>query len=185
MTDTDKLEIEKTLAESDAALEKNPNDAEAMLKRALCYQGLERYEEAVKEFDRVIALRPDALEAYNGRGLENFYLGNTQAALKDFHRLALLGGGGETTAFNIGLVLAADGKFKDAKNYFDKAFKKDHAMLKTYYKTGEPAGVVRLQKKIDEILAVLKTESDKAPNNFYLKNFFQLLAEKHKKKKKV
>lgn len=68
------------------ALEIVPENKIARLSRASAYMKLDRLEEALADFDRVIKSHPEYAKAYHLRGLVHEKSGDNQAALKDFGR---------------------------------------------------------------------------------------------------
>ncbi len=62
---------------------------------ALVYYKLERFEEALKHYDTALALNPDQLESYIGRGDVYLALGNQKAARSDYQTYLSLAPAGE------------------------------------------------------------------------------------------
>lgn len=60
--------------------------AELYYNRGTAYGSIENYEEALKDYDRVIELDPLFSRAYNNKGKVYFALGNHQQALKDIRK---------------------------------------------------------------------------------------------------
>ena len=59
--------------------------------RATAYYSLGRYQEALRDYDRAIALNPNNPNSYNGRALTYRALGNFAAAQEDFTKSCSLG----------------------------------------------------------------------------------------------
>ena len=55
--------------------------------RGLSYFNLKKYEEAIKDFDKVIELSPDKSNAYYNRGHSKSYLGQYEEGIKDFKKV--------------------------------------------------------------------------------------------------
>ena len=47
---------------------------------------LGRYEEAIKEYDKVIAIDPNFKEGHDGKGAALYYLGRYEEAIKEFDK---------------------------------------------------------------------------------------------------
>ena len=60
------------IAESSAAIQRNPNDAKAYLTRGGAYLNKREYDRAIEDYTSVIRIAPDNSEAYTSRG--NVYL---------------------------------------------------------------------------------------------------------------
>ncbi len=100
MTDKDKAEMffkegmaefvgrnyEKSIETLNQALDIAPENKIARLSRASAYMKLDRLEDALTDFDRVINSHPEYAKAYHLRGLVHEKSGDYQAALKDFDR---------------------------------------------------------------------------------------------------
>lgn len=76
-------------AKFEAALEKNPNMAEAHnnLGYSLRRQGPENFTLALSHYDRAIALDDELAEAYMYRGVLHMLMGNEEKALQDHRTL--------------------------------------------------------------------------------------------------
>ena len=55
-------------------------------KEGLAKSNLEQYEEAIKEYDKAIALNPKSAEAYFSRGNAKYKMGNKEGAREDFNK---------------------------------------------------------------------------------------------------
>src|SRR3990172_2846532 len=67
------------------AIEMDPNYAEVYGDRGKTYADLGNYQQAIKDYNKVIALNPRyAAEAYFYRGIAYGKLGNTGQAIKDY-----------------------------------------------------------------------------------------------------
>lgn len=72
----------EAIAACDAALARNPNDAQSYLNRGAEYSGIREYQRAISDFTKAIDLqqRPNA---YYGRGLAYYEMGEYDKALAD------------------------------------------------------------------------------------------------------
>jgi Tfp pilus assembly protein PilF len=70
-----------------AALSLDPRDSYSLYNRGAIRLSAGQYAEALGDFDASLALRPDNPDAYRDRGIAHAYLGNLDAAARDFSRL--------------------------------------------------------------------------------------------------
>lgn len=70
------------------ALERNPNDAQALLNRGLDLMKLERFEEALKDLDRALRIKPElgTAHVFDNRRHAHISLGHLKLALADASR---------------------------------------------------------------------------------------------------
>ena len=102
--------------------------------RGNVYSGLDRYDDAVRDFDRALQIRPDYVEAYNNRGTAYIDLGQYARALKDFDAAIRIDPKDSMAVFNHGLANDALGAHAQAIADFDKAagLKPDDARIYAY-----------------------------------------------------
>jgi tetratricopeptide (TPR) repeat protein len=89
LVDEDEIVRERAaemIAESNAAIQSNPNDVEAYYKRAMAYMLEKDYGSALQEFSRAIELNPDYAPAITKRGLIYSIKGEFDLAMKNFNR---------------------------------------------------------------------------------------------------
>jgi lipoprotein NlpI len=72
------------VADFDAAIRLNPNDAMTFSNRAYAYQVMGEYGRAIPDLDRAIRLEPFNSATYLNRGVARLYLGRANAAIEDF-----------------------------------------------------------------------------------------------------
>ena len=74
----------KALAAFDTAIQLDPNFTEGYFARAELYLGLKQYRNAVRDFDKVIAVSPRVEGAYHDRGVAKFESSDFYGAISDF-----------------------------------------------------------------------------------------------------
>lgn len=79
-----KTQYKKALDDYDRAVKSAPREPAWLVNRGRCRFKLELYSEAKNDFDAAIAMNPDLIEAYNGRGLCWQAQGQHEKALLDF-----------------------------------------------------------------------------------------------------
>jgi predicted O-linked N-acetylglucosamine transferase (SPINDLY family) len=97
--------LEEALADIDAALKINPDDAEAVLNRANVLKLLDRPLEAVAGYDQALALNPGWTQAENNRGTVLQALGRFEDALAAYDRVLIETPGNVEALNNRGSVL--------------------------------------------------------------------------------
>ena len=79
-------ELDEALEDFEAAIELEPEYAEAYANRGRIHLDREDYELAIEDLDRAIEIAEELTEAYGNRGLAYQYLGDDEKALADFTR---------------------------------------------------------------------------------------------------
>jgi tetratricopeptide (TPR) repeat protein len=73
-----------------AAASANPQDVQAQMNLGWGLYGATRHAEALEQFQRALALDADYVDAYYGQGLSHKALGNKEAAIAAFTKVAEL-----------------------------------------------------------------------------------------------
>uniref|UniRef100_A0A8D0C2M8 Tetratricopeptide repeat domain 6 n=1 Tax=Salvator merianae TaxID=96440 RepID=A0A8D0C2M8_SALMN len=105
-----------------------PKDSQLFKIIGLCYHRLQKYEEAVHSFSKVLKLDPFSLDGYIGRGnsyLEYDAMEGTEQALKDFVKAIHLNPVYIKARLCLGYTLQALGKFQRAWAQFTAAIQMD------------------------------------------------------------
>ena len=76
--------LEEALRKAESAVKANPKSADALARRAAVLERLDRYDDAVADYTRILALDKTAATAYQLRGLVQFKAGNIEASIADF-----------------------------------------------------------------------------------------------------
>jgi protein O-mannosyl-transferase len=76
-------QFERSVQDLTMYLQKRPNDAEMLYNRGLSYMALQRYNDALADFNRTIALKPKFGRAYQSRANAYEALGDTVKAAAD------------------------------------------------------------------------------------------------------
>ena len=71
---------------------KDPKDALSYSRRGKAYAGLKKHEEAMKDYDQAVRLKPDLAEAYVNRAVARFVLKDYDKSWEDVHKARSLGG---------------------------------------------------------------------------------------------
>ena len=85
-----KGDLDRAIADYDAALRLSPDDADVLLNRAMAHGEKGDYPEAITDFKAVIARNPQSVPAYNGRCYTLALMGDAVRALEDCDRALAL-----------------------------------------------------------------------------------------------
>ncbi|XP_070611382.1 tetratricopeptide repeat protein 6 isoform X2 [Erythrolamprus reginae] len=112
-----------------------PKNAALLNAIGLCYHRLQKYEEAVESFSKILKLNPFCLDAYIGRGnayLEYGHSKGTRQALKDFLTAVHINPVCIKARLCLGYSLQALGKFQKAWTQFSAAIHCDPTCHNAY-----------------------------------------------------
>ena len=81
---------DRALQDVNAAIRRNPNEADGYYQRGQTYAKRGEYDRAIRDFDRVLRLSPKDAEALNNRCWTRAIIGRLQAALRDCNKALAL-----------------------------------------------------------------------------------------------
>lgn len=113
--------LQEALAQFDAAVEVNPDYADAYNNRGVTLQELNRLEEAIASFDKSIELKPDYAEANSNRGLAMQELGRLDDAIASHRRALAINPDYAAAHSNLGNALLLTGQKGEAFECHRKA----------------------------------------------------------------
>lgn len=93
--------------------------------RAYCLAKLGRYQEAIADYDAVVALDPNNVHAFHNRGISYDKLGHFEAAIEDFNRVLQLEPNNSVAFFNRGSTYDSLGMHDAAIADFGRALELD------------------------------------------------------------
>ncbi len=171
--------FEEAMALLDEILKKESNHLRAHAQLGAIYDKQEKYPEAIEELDIVIEKNTEDGNLYSQRAISKLFNGDAAEAVKDFQKAQRYSGANYITYFNLGLSygMMEDGS-KQAYQQFEKAFRKQPAILASYFKEAKDGETGRLAKKIDEIVDHLKKTDENKPGKFYRDELIDLLERK-------
>lgn len=149
-SDWARAEFDK-LAQSDP---RNPN--------YIYWQGRSDYDSmrlraAVSEYQRVLALDPNYMKAYDNLGLTDEALGDLDAAIKNYHQATELNRAQQAPSpwppLNLGALLIKLGKFDEAERSLRESLRYDGRFPTAHYELGR---LLEKEKKDDEALQELR-----------------------------
>lgn len=121
-----------------------PAEAKAAYARALDAYSAARYVDALREFDRAIAAKPDFAQAFSGRGSTYLAMGDYARALADYGQAMRLDGAMAYPVFGVAEALTMLGRRGEALRYY-QAYEASRAP------DVQPALVERARQRIAEI----------------------------------
>jgi tetratricopeptide (TPR) repeat protein len=101
-------------------VEAAPEEADGYEGRAVSNLALGKLEEAEKDMDRVVALRPTA-DSYSNRGAMRSRRGRYDGALLDYQQALKIEPGNAAVHYNIGILRAREGKHAEAVEAYRRA----------------------------------------------------------------
>ncbi|MBO9563963.1 MAG: tetratricopeptide repeat protein [Niastella sp.] len=106
----------------DKALQQDPDHIYSLSDKAYTLNLLNRFEEAIQLFDRIIVLEENSgAYAYSNRGLSRIKLGQTEEGLQDINRAFELGKDNGYAYRNLGIYHLDKGDYEEALQLFIKA----------------------------------------------------------------
>jgi tetratricopeptide (TPR) repeat protein len=105
----------------DSLIQEQPNNPEYRLKRGLCRLAHQKFGDAKSDLDEAIRLDCNCADAYNGRGLLAYELGELKAACDDFNRALRLNPKFAAAYANRGQSYRSKGQIRRALDDLDLA----------------------------------------------------------------
>ena len=112
---------QKAVAYLKHVVDKNPNNAVPYNNRGVAYLDLNQFQQALKDFNKAIAINKAYAMAYNNRGSTHYAMENYQVALADYEQSIRLNPKHAHTYFNRGLAYYQLKKTDLACKDFEKA----------------------------------------------------------------
>lgn len=96
------------------------NDLESIELRGIEYRKLDKFEQAIKDFNELIRMQPKSSEAYLNRGVCYSLMKNHEYAIRDYTQAIVLNPGSAEAHFNRGLAYARIDNHQKAISDFSK-----------------------------------------------------------------
>lgn len=109
-----------SLALFDEIFRLRPDCLEVLTNRGLALQFLERWEDAIDNYDQAIVVKPDGAEAYCKRGAALQKLERSNDAVDDYDKAARINPQLIDAHYNRGVTLAAQGQWQGAVESYDR-----------------------------------------------------------------
>jgi lipoprotein NlpI len=111
--------LEDRIAAATRTLETDPQDKDALARRAALYAASGRSEPAIADYNRLLTLDPARAEAYDARGSEHFKLGHIAESIADFDRFIKLRPDQEPWHWKRGISYYYAGRWEDGRKQFE------------------------------------------------------------------
>jgi tetratricopeptide (TPR) repeat protein len=115
----------RALADCNAALKIEPDNANALFVRAASYQGLAEYEKAIHDYTEVLRLDPGRVDAHFSRGAARYDAGEYARAVEDLSRAIDLGAAEGTVFYLRALAYRELGQDTKARADVEEALRLD------------------------------------------------------------
>jgi tetratricopeptide (TPR) repeat protein len=133
-----------------AALEANPNFAEAWNGLGFALAEQKKFAEAVPDYEAALRLKPQLAEARINLGNALFYMGKTNEAVEHLQAAVKLKPEDAVGHFNLGCVLYAGGRVSEALEQYRIALRLDPRLVSAHHNLGS---VLARQGKAEEAMA--------------------------------
>lgn len=117
-------------------IQKNPSTPGPYLDRGNHFQNIQKYHEAIGDYNSYIALNPKNYSAYQNRGTAYERIKEYDKALADYSKVIELKPDDTIAHFNKGVVYDATNVFQMAIKEYDSTIMKDPKLAKAYYNRG-------------------------------------------------
>ena len=153
-----------------------PDDVQALENRAVVYNRLRKYEEALVDSNRAIQLSPESLSAYMARGEANLFLKNNDGALNDLSKVIQMKPAKNTLlqalAFRINLYVRVFKRLDLALSDLNFIISSEPSWDGMYAKKGEVLGLMgRKQEAIAayrSAINIIESDPQKSNKSYYL-----------------
>ena len=110
---------EDRLLSATKAIQADPEDKEALGRRASLYAAAGKPELAIADFNRLLKIDPTLAEAFDARGSEHFKLGHIDESIEDFDRAIELRPKREPWHWKRGISYYYAGRYDDGRKQFE------------------------------------------------------------------
>ncbi len=117
--------LEQQIAGCTAYLTTNPNDHNGLFNRGHSYEAIGQFDQAVSDYNRAIALKPNLAMAYEARGNSYYKMRQFDWAITDYSRAIALTPNNSETYGNRGNAYLALSRLDKAIADYQKALKLD------------------------------------------------------------
>jgi tetratricopeptide (TPR) repeat protein len=175
----DQNQAEKAKKDLDTVSAMDPESAQVLMIAASIHEKQGNYDDALASYDKALENSPKDTQVLNARALINLFYGDPERAATDLLKIQAIEGSNFVNAFNLGLAFGQmTGKWKEAFQYFEKAFKKNPDLLKNYFESAQEFETNRLKKVLSVILSKVSDVAQTEPGSFYRSELIQLLERK-------
>lgn len=124
----DYQETVRLLTES---LQKYPDNGEAYHNRGMAYSKMQRWQEALSDFNHAIALEPHP-SSYEQRGLIYYHLGDRHSAYQDWQETLRMDPGRTFPLINLGWLCIEEKRYQEAIDHCTQAIDVEPTLAAAY-----------------------------------------------------
>jgi len=117
-------------------LKDNSMNAEELFKQGINFCNLERYEEALKAFEKAIEINPQFVEAWNGKGIALYNRERYKEALKAFNKAIKIDPQFAEAQYSKGVAFGGRGEYKKARRAYERTVKINPQFVEAWYNKG-------------------------------------------------
>jgi tetratricopeptide (TPR) repeat protein len=129
-------QYEELLADLEAALRKNPDDADALFSIGAVSYRYGRIEKAIESYKRVVSIRPRDAAAYYNLGAAYKDKGDLKEAASAFRKVIDINPDDAKAYYSLGVVYRELGDYKKACQKFEEALNADSSFAPAYFSLG-------------------------------------------------
>ncbi len=134
---TDKKKYcEQAIIQLSKALALDPSSSSARYYRALTYEKIPDYQNALQDYLNLLAANPSNVEAWYGKGLCSYYLENYSEATKDFNKVLELEPNKVNAIFELGRIFYKQGELDEAIKKYTEVVSRKADYHEAYYNRG-------------------------------------------------
>jgi lipoprotein NlpI len=101
------------------AIKENPKHIDALTLRAAIYENLDKYADAIQDWNKVLELDKDDASAYQLRGLVQFKAGKVKESIADFDKYIELKPAAKISHWQRGISYYYAGRYDDGRKQFE------------------------------------------------------------------
>jgi len=114
-----KKEPDEALKLVSKAIKENPKHVDALTLRAAIHESLDKYAEAIQDWNKVLELDKDDASAYQLRGLVQFKAGKVKESIADFDKYIELKPAAKISHWQRGISYYYAGRYDDGRKQFE------------------------------------------------------------------
>jgi tetratricopeptide (TPR) repeat protein len=124
-------DYEETISLLTKAIQLDPDSGEIYHNRGMAYCNLQRWSEALADFNRAIALAPHP-SSYEQRGIVYYQMGDRESARKDLEQALRMDPRRAVPLVNLGWLCIEEGRYREAVDYCTRAIAIEPTLSSAY-----------------------------------------------------
>jgi tetratricopeptide (TPR) repeat protein len=143
------------------AADRNPRDAESRFYNGFAKSSLNRYEEAIVDYQHAVSIAPDYVDALNNLGTVFHKLGRFEEAVDAYNRMIKIKGDCGLAHNNIGAAYYHLGRYEEAIVALRRALELTPQEPKTHYNLAKTySNLGRYEEAVDSFLNAIRLRPD-------------------------